>query len=176
MLAADSQRPQLLEDQGDGVADSRFTYAVGQLALWSRNPQFVQGEHTLSEAPFRRLALANPDLAPYGAAAQDTLRKLSLLPLLQKRLVYGENVGQAHALVATGNAELGFVALSYLTGPNANRGGSYWRVPAAYHRMIRQDAVLLRHGSANVAARAFVAFLQTPGARATVQRFGYGTL
>lgn len=175
-LAADTQRPQLLADQPEGVADSRFTYALGQLALWSRNPQLVQGEQTLRQAQFRRLALANPELAPYGAAALDTLNKLALLPQLQKRLVYGENVGQAYAMVATGNAELGFVALSYLAGPNADRGGSFWQVPAEYHRVIRQDAVLLRHGADNPAATAFVAFLRTPGARATVQRFGYGTL
>lgn len=176
LLAADRARPAKLEAEGHAVAGSRFTYAVGRLVLWSPDPARVApgGIVALEEGAFRALAIANPDLAPYGQAARETLAALGLEDALRNRIVMGENVGQAFALVATGNAELGFVALSSLRHARTNRAGSRWDVPADLHAPIRQDAVLLVRARENPTARAFLKFLRSDAARATIARLGYG--
>jgi len=176
-LAADQRRPQLLEEQGQAVAGSRFTYAVGRLALWSPDPERIGpgGGAVLRKGAFQKLAIANPDLAPYGAAARETLRSLGLFDQLQGRIVMGQNIGQAYALVATGAAELGFVALSSVLSPRNTRPGSRWDVPQELYAPIRQDAALLKRGAANPAARAFLDYLQTAEARRLIRRFGYLT-
>ena len=131
------------------------------------------GVDTLRGGDFRRLAIANPELAPYGAAAREVLHATGLYAGLSSRIVMGENIGQAHALVATGNAELGLVALSQLARPGAAPSGSRWEVPANLHAPIEQDLVLLRHGAGNAAARAFLDFLETDKARGIVVAHGY---
>jgi len=174
LLAADRHRPELLEREGHAVAGSRFTYAIGRLALWSPNPTGIgkSGRETLELGAFRKLAIANPDLAPYGVAARQTLEKLGLFERLSDRLVMGENIGQAYAMVATGNADLGFVALSYVLSPRSVPG-SHWEVPPCLYPRIDQDAVLLSHGADNQAARAFLDFLKRPDVRAVIRGFGY---
>jgi len=176
LLAADQHRPKLLEAESQAVAGSRFTYAIGRLTLWSPDAErvSVDGSATLRVGSFRKLAMANPDLAPYGASARETLTALGLFDALQPRMVMGENVGQAHALVATGNADLGFVALSYVLSPRNKQRGSRWDVPQGLYAPIRQDVVLLKRGAGNAAARAFVDFLKTDEARAVIENFGYG--
>lgn len=175
LLAADQTRPSRLEAEGYAVPGSRFTYAIGRLALWSADPCRVaeNGEVTLREGAFRHLAIANPKLAPYGMAAEQTLRALGVYESLSARLVLGANIGQAHALVATGNAELGLVSLSSLASPHSRIAGSRWTVPRHLHDPIRQDAVLLKRGAGNRAAETFFAFLQSPAARRTILEYGY---
>jgi molybdate transport system substrate-binding protein len=173
-LAADAKTPERLEQEGLAVAGTRFTYATGQLALWSAAPGRVdaQGE-VLRAASFERLAIANPKLAPYGAAAMQTLDKLGLLPALQGKLVQGENIAQTFQFVASGNAALGFVALSQVRAREPGARGSAWLVPAELHEPIRQDAVLLAAGRENAAATALLLFLRGESARAVIREFGY---
>lgn len=175
LLAADRERPRLLVEAGLAVAGSRFTYAVGRLALWSAAPDAIgpDGGRTLAAGRFRHLALANPKLAPYGAAARQALERLGLWQELRERVVQAENVGQTFAMVATGNAELGFVALSAVLSPRNTLPGSRWEVPAALYQPIRQDAVLLARAARNPAARAFLDYLKAEPARALIRRFGY---
>jgi len=177
LLAADRERPRRLADEGLGVPETRVTYAIGRLTLWSPDPETIaeDGQQTLMAGKFNHLALANPKLAPYGAAARETLENLGLWPALRDRIVQGENIGQTFAMVATGNAELGFVALSYVTSPRNEAAGSRWEVPAALYTPIRQDAILLARAADNAAARDFVAFLQEPETRGIIERFGYDT-
>lgn len=176
LLAADQERPERLESEGLAVRGSRFSYALGHLTLWSVDPQAIaaHGVATLRAGGFRRLAMANPVVAPYGAAAQQVLERLDLRSSLSGKIVLGENVGQAYAMVASGNAELGFVARSSLLGVGAERGGSRWDVPSGLHAPIRQDAVLLVRAEDNSAARDLLAYLRRPEARAIITDFGYG--
>ncbi len=175
LMAADRTRPERLEAVGLAVPGSRRTYAVGRLVLWSAEPDRVPGNgvDALRAGDFRRLAIANPELAPYGFAAREALRALRLYDALRDRIVMGENIGQAHAMVATGSAELGLVALSQLTAGGPASAGSRWAVPETLHAPIRQDLVLLRRGAGNAAARAFLAFLDTPDARRILVAAGY---
>ncbi|MEQ1807506.1 MAG: molybdate ABC transporter substrate-binding protein [Burkholderiaceae bacterium] len=182
LLAADAQTPQRLIDEGDAVAASRFTYALGQLVLWSATPGRVgtDGAATLRALQFRHLVVANPQLAPYGAAARDALRALGVWDSVQAKLAYAQNIGHAYSMVASGNAELGLLALSQVrAGADGVRGGaggvdgSSWPVPAALHAPIRQDAVLLTHGQANDGARAFLEALKSPQTRRLIESFGY---
>jgi molybdate transport system substrate-binding protein len=171
-FAADAERPALLERQGVGVAGSRFLYAVGRLVLWSPRADFVDGEgRVLESGAFRFLAIANPELAPYGAAARELLMARNLWSSLQAKLVRGQDIGQAYSFVYTGNAELGFVAYSQLKKPAAEISGSYWLVPEALHRPIAQEAVLLRDVAA---AREFLELVKSPSARAIIRSYGYG--
>jgi molybdate transport system substrate-binding protein len=170
LLSADAARPKKLVDEGLGVADSRFTYAVGKLVLWSKIADLAKGEQTLKDASFAKLAIANPTAAPYGAAAIETLKALNLYDALQSKVVEGENISQAFQFVDTGNAELGFVALSQLVKVTS---GSRWLVPQNLYAPILQDAVLLKKGAANEAATAFLAFLKGPEARAIIEKYGY---
>lgn len=172
-LAADSRRPRRLEAQGDAVAGSRFTYAVGRIVLWSPREGYVTGPASLHRRDFRHLAIANPRTAPYGLAARQTLIALGRWQALQDRIVRGENIAQAYQYVASGNAELGLVALSQVSGAERPAGGSRWRVPERHHAPIRQQAVLLAAGRDNPAARAFLDFLQGPRAATIMARFGY---
>ena len=171
-LSADQSTPKKLVDDGFAVADSLFTYAVGKLVLFSRNAGLMLGEQTLREAKFSKIAIANPATAPYGAAAVETMKALGVYDALAGKIVQGDNIAQTFQFVDTGNAELGFVALSQVI---AIQGGSRWVVPANLYGAIRQDAVLLRSGSDNQAARAFLAFLKGPEALAVIERYGYGT-
>lgn len=175
LLAADQERPRLLEKSGDAVAGTRVVYAIGRLTLWSADADrdLTLGRETLEKGKFRSLAIANPKLAPYGAAAKETLQSLNLWDSLESKIVMGENIGQAHAMVATGNAELGMVALSYVLSLRNKQPGTRWDIPAHLHAPIRQDAILLTHGAGNVAATAFLKFLQTEGVQATVKSLGY---
>lgn len=169
-LSADVERPRKLEAEGHAVPGTRRTYALGRLTLYSARPGFVTGEATLRQGDFRHLAIANPELAPYGAAARDVLVRLGLLGSLEPRLVRGEDVGQTFAFVASGAAELGFVALSQAIRAG---GGSRWDVPAALHAPLEQQAVLLGPGRDDAAARAFLDFLASERARALIERAGY---
>ena len=170
MLSADQERPEKAVKDGLGIADSRFTYAVGKLVLWSKSADLVKGEDTLKSGSFTKLALANPKGAPYGAAAIETLKALKIYDALEPKIVEGNNISQTFQFVETGNAELGFVALSQLKG---DVGGSRWLVPQADYTPIRQDAVLLKKGASNPAATAFMTFLKGPEARAIIEKFGY---
>lgn len=170
-LSADAARPARVVEEGFGVADTAFTYAIGRLVLWSRDPGRVTGPEILEAADFARLAIADPAAAPYGAAAVETMRHLGVLEALEPKLVTGTNISQTFQFVATGNAEVGFVALSQLAG---DATGSRWLVPPELHAPIRQDAVLLTTGADNAAARAFLDFLKGPEAAAVIERFGYG--
>lgn len=174
LLAADDETPAKLEKEGLAVAGSRFTYAIGQLALWSAKPGYVDDQGAvLKQGAFAHLAIANPKLAPYGAAAVETLNKLGLLAALQPKFVQGENIAQTYQFVSTGNAELGFVAVSQVVENGKLKSGSAWIVPASLHSPIRQDAVVLTPGKDNPAATALVKFLKTDQARAVIQSYGY---
>ena len=174
LLSADDTTPKKLEDEGFGVPGSRFTYATGRLALWSRQPGLVdaQGE-VLRSGKFRRLAIANPKLAPYGAAALETLIRLGVLEQVRSKLVQGDNIAQAHQFVDTENAELGFVALSQVLTQGQLTIGSAWTVPASLHAPLRQDAVLLTRGQDQPAARALLRYLKGEKALAIMRSFGY---
>ena len=169
-LSADDERPKKLVAQGLGVTGSEFTYAIGKLVLWSKQPGLVQGEATLKDAKFAKLSICNPVAAPYGAAAVEAMKSLKLYDALRPKFVEGANISQAYQFVETGNAELGFVALSQL-GPNDT--GSRWVVPQELYTPIRQDAVLLKSGAETEAAHAFIDFLKGPEARAIIKRYGY---
>lgn len=168
-FSADEERPKALEAKGLAVSGQRFTYAVGKLVLWSRADGVVKGEETLRAAAFDKVAIANPAAAPYGAAAVETMKALGLYDALKPKIVEGSSIGQAFQFVGTGNAELGFVALSQTIG----KGGSGWNVPQKLYTPIRQDAVLLKTGEANAAARAFLDFVKGPEARSIIEKYGY---
>jgi len=170
-LSADEAAPRRLEDDGLAVSGSRFTYALGRLVLWSSRNGLVdpRGE-VLKSNRFRKLALANPKLAPYGNAAREVMEKLGVWAALQGRVVQGENIAQTFQFIATGNADLGFVALSQV---DAARTGSRWIVPSALHAPIRQDALLLGRARSNPAARAFLEYLRSPEAKHRIRDFGY---
>ncbi len=172
-LAADQERPRLAAEAGLALADSRFTYALGTLVLFSAEENLFD-DGSILERPddFNRIAIANPASAPYGAAAVETLEALNLYDKLKDRIVQGENITQAFQFVATGNADIGFVALSQVVG---EKGGSRWRVPQDLYSPIAQDAVLLKSGADNPAAVSFMAFLKSAAAHKIVQNHGYRT-
>ncbi|MEO5335935.1 MAG: molybdate ABC transporter substrate-binding protein [Magnetospirillum sp. WYHS-4] len=170
-LAADAEHPARAEAEGLAIAGTRFTYAVGKLVLWSAKPGLVDGRgEVLRGGGFNKLSIANPKTAPYGAAALDVLGNLGLMPGIEAKLVYGDSIAQAHQFVATGAADLGFVALAQVV---LDGSGSRWPVPDHLYRPIVQQAVMLRPGAANPAAKALLAFLKTPEALAIVSKFGY---
>jgi molybdate transport system substrate-binding protein len=175
LIAADDETPKKLIAEGHAVAGSNFTYAIGVLVLWSAQPGFVDDQGAvLAGGKFGKLAIANPKLAPYGAAAMQVLQARGLTAALTPKLVTAESIAQAYQFVATGNAELGFVALSQVAVAGKPASGSYWRVPANLHGEIRQDAVLLKAGAKNPAAAALLAYLKSPAAKAVMQSYGYG--
>jgi molybdate transport system substrate-binding protein len=174
LLAADDDTPARLETEGQVVAGSRFTYAVGRLVLWSAREGVVDaGGNVLKTGSYQHLAIANPKTAPYGAAAVATLRKLGLYDTVQPRIVQGENIAQAWQFASTGNAELGFVAQAQVWRDGKFTAGSGWIVPASMHTPIRQDAALLAKGAGNPAARALLHYLRTDKAKALIRSFGY---
>ncbi len=174
-LAADSKRPQLLERNGQAMSGSRFTYALGRLALWSVKPDVLSedGVSSLRKMNFKRLAMANPKTAPYGLAASQTLKKLKLWEKLGARAVRGENIGQTFQFVLSGNVGLGFVALSQVLDPKNKSKGRYWKVPSDFHDPLKQDAVLLARGDGNPVAKSFLEFLKSETAGKVILSYGY---
>lgn len=174
-LSADQTKPEALIKAGLVTPANRFTYAVGALALWSSKSDVVdENGEVLRLGHFNKLALANPLLAPYGAAALDVLRHLSLENATRNSWVMGENIAQTYQFVSTGNADIGFVAVSQIVENGLLKSGSTWIVPPKFYRPIKQDAVLLNSGVHNVAAKEFIAFLQSEKARTIIRTFGYG--
>ena len=172
-LAADVRRPRLLQTQGLTAAGSRFTYAIGRLVLWSADPKRVAHmPDALRHPGFHRLAIANPDTAPYGAAARTVLNRLNLWTTLAPRLVRGENVGQTFQFVATGNAQLGFVALSQVLAAK-DVSHKHWTVPARLYEPIEQQAVELTGGDNPEGGAAFLRYLRSPEARHIIRTAGY---
>lgn len=173
-LAADDSTPAKLEQEKTIVPGSRFTYAIGTLALWSAKPGYVDDKgEILKQNTFQHLAIANPKTAPYGLAATQVLDKLKLTEATQAKWVEGQNITQAYQFVSTGNAELGFVALSQIYKDGKVQSGSAWIVPAQLHEPIRQDAVILDKGKDNPAAKALVEYLKGPKAAAVIKSYGY---
>lgn len=172
LLAADESTPSQLEKEGLTVAGSRQTYAIGRLVLWSPQASLVDARgEVLRSKSFKRLALANLKLAPYGAAALQVLQGLGLSDKLP--VVEAAHIGQVFQFVTSGNAELGFVAMSQVFENGKLRSGSAWVVPARLHAPLRQDAVLLKHGQHQPAAQAFLNHLRGEKAKAVIQAFGY---
>lgn len=173
-FSADQARPEKLEKENGTVAGSRFTYATGKLVLWSSKAGLVDDKaDVLKTGDFAHLSIASPKLAPYGAAAIETMKALGVFDKLEPRLVQGESISQAYNFVMTGNAELGFVALSQVYANGKLKSGSAWIVPAKLHKPIHQDAVILTHGKDNKAAAALVAYLKTEPAKVVIRSFGY---
>jgi molybdate transport system substrate-binding protein len=174
LLAADDETPARLVKEGDGVAGSRFTYAIGKLVLWSPKPGYVDDKgEVLKTGSFAHLAIANPKLAPYGLAATETMQALGLSSALQSRLVTAESISQALQFVVSGNAELGFIAYSQIHKDGRLIDGSYWIVPSKYHSPIRQDLVVLEKGQGSAAVAALAGYLKSDAAKAVIKSYGY---
>jgi molybdate transport system substrate-binding protein len=172
LIAADDETPKKLI--ASAVAGSQFTYAIGQLALWSAQPGLVDDQGAvLASGKFTRVAIANPKIAPYGQAALEVLKARGLSEAVTPKLVTGESIAQAYQFVFSGNAELGFVALSQVAVPGKAVIGSYWRVPANLYGEIRQDAVLLKTGQNKAGAISLLGYLKSAAARTVIQSFGY---
>ncbi|MGR9044641.1 MAG: molybdate ABC transporter substrate-binding protein [Gammaproteobacteria bacterium] len=173
-LSADAEKPALLEQEGFAVSGSSFTYAVGSLVLWSPKPGFVDDKgEILKTGTFDHLAIASPKLAPYGAAAQEVMEQQGVWPDLQGKLVLGENIAQTFQFVATGNAELGFIALSQVMMNGKVMTGSYWIIPPEMHAPIRQNAVILTAAKDNEAAKALMEYLKSAKSADIIKSFGY---
>lgn len=174
LLAADDQTPARIEKEGLGVAGTRFTYATGRLVLWSRNPGLVDGRgDILKSGKFDRIAIANPKLAPYGAAAIEVLEHMSLTAAITPKIVEGANIAQTFQFVSSGNATLGFIALSQVFEGGRIKEGSGWVVPSSMHKPIQQDAIVLNSGKENPAAQALMHYLRSDQAKAVIRSFGY---
>ena len=176
LLAADAKRPALLEQEGVGIAGTRFTYAEGSLVLWSLDPEKIKGVESLSKIARGKLAIANPKTAPYGKAAKETLHQLGLWKRLHPILVRGENIAQTLQFIATGNAAMGFISKSQMQDPRFKFKGSYWAVPSHLHEPVFQQAILLQHGASNSSAKQFLNYLQGATAKKIIQTYGYGFL
>lgn len=173
-LAADGETPTKLENEGLGLVATRFTYAVGKLVLWSPQSNLIDDQGKLLKSKrYQHLAIANPKLAPYGSAAIETLSKLGVLQDVETKFVQGENIAQTYQFVASGNATLGFVALSQVMVDGKIAKGSAWVVPAHLHTPLRQDAILLQKGKDNAAVSAFFAYLRSDNAKQTMRAYGY---
>jgi molybdate transport system substrate-binding protein len=166
----------VLEKEGNAIKGSRFPYAIGRLTLWSPEANFIHtdGKTSLTQQSFAHLAIANPKTAPYGRAAEQTLRSLGLWERIKPRLVYGENIAQTLQFVSSHNAELGFVAHSQVLSSNIQQSGSRWDVPPILHDPVIQEAVLLNQGATNAAARGFLEYMKSPPAQAIIRQHGYG--
>ena len=174
LLSADAETTARLEREKLGVPGTRFVYATGRLALWSSQAGLIDGTpQVLRTGLFERIAMANPKVAPYGLAAQQTMTRLGVLGTLKDRLVQGESIGQTYQFVASGNAALGFVALAQIMQNGTITQGSAWLVPADHHAPIHQEAILLQPGKTREAALALLAFLKTGQARAIIRAYGY---
>lgn len=172
-LAADDTTPAKVAKEGLGDGTSEFTYAVGKLVLWSKKPGFVDAKGDVLKGKFDKLAIANPKLAPYGLAAQETMEKMGLWAGLQDRIVMGESISQTLQFADTGNADMAFIALSQTIKDGKPVEGSQWVVPAALYTPIRQDAILLAAPQDKAAAEAFLKYLKSPKAIAVIRSFGY---
>ncbi|QXI03049.1 molybdate ABC transporter substrate-binding protein [Pseudomonas monsensis] len=173
-LSADDTTAEKLEKEGDSVKGSRFTYAIGTLALWSAKEGYVDAKgDVLKKNGYQHLSIANPKAAPYGLAATQVLEKLKLTEATKAKIVEGQNITQAYQFVSTGNAELGFVALSQIYKDGKVSSGSAWIVPASLHDPIKQDAVILNKGKDSAAAKALVEYLKGPKAAAVIKSYGY---
>ncbi len=174
LVSADDETPMRLEKDGLALPESRFTYAIGKLVLWSTKPGLVDDQGAvLKRADFRHLAVANPKVAVYGAAAVEAMNKLGVFAAIENKIVLGENITQAYQFVATGNAELGFVALSQIYKDGQFAAGSHWLVPPQLYPPLKQDAVLLSRGKGNPAAEALLAYLKSQPARKIIRAYGY---
>jgi molybdate transport system substrate-binding protein len=174
LLAANTATPAALEKDGLAKPGSQFTYATGKLVLWSADATKVDAKgEVLTSGNFRKLAYAAPKVAPYGEAAVQVMDKLGLTPILTPKLVQGESIGQTYGFVHTGNAELGFVAMSQVLEGGKLKGGSMWVVPQSLYSPIRQDAVLLHRGANNPAAVALIKLLQSPNIKDLIRSYGY---
>jgi molybdate transport system substrate-binding protein len=171
-LSADQERPEKAVSEGFAVPGTQFTYAVGKLVLWSRDANLVKGESTLKDGTFTKIAIANPTAAPYGTAAIETMKALKVYDALQPKIVQGNSIAQTFQFIDTGNAELGFVALSQVI---ERKEGSRWLVSNNLYSPIKQDAVLLKKGADVEAAKAFLQFLKGPEAAEIKTKFGYAT-
>ena len=174
LLAADDETPLKIEKEGFGVSGTRFTYAIGKLVLWSKQIGFVDANgDVLKQNKFKKIAIADPKLAPYGQAAIETLNNLGLTNQLSSKFVQGENIGQTYQFVSTENAQLGFVALSQVFADGKIKEGSAWFVPSKLHTPIKQDAILLNNAKYNVGAIALMNYLRSEKARTIIRSFGY---
>lgn len=174
LLAADAETPAKLEEEGAAVRGSRFTYAIGKLVLWSAKPGFVDNKgKVLKTGKFEHLSVANPKLAPYGAAGVQVMKDMGVFDAIEPKLVQADNIAQAFQFISTGNAELGFVALSQVIKDGKVADGSAWIVPQKLYKPILQDAVILNNGRDNQAVIALMDFLKGEKARAVIKRFGY---
>ena len=176
LLAADEKAPQRLADSGLAVPNSQFTYALGKLVLWSAKPDFVDDQgKILTTGGFKHLAVADPKLAPYGAAAVEVLKKMGLFEKLQPLFVQGENIAQTFQFVSTANAQLGFIALAQVIDTKSGKigSGSGWIIPGDYYAPIRQGAVLMKKGAENPAAPALLDYLKSAPALAIIEKYGY---
>ena len=173
-LAADDERPAMLEKEGLTAPNTRFTYATGKLVLWSVDPAKVDDKGEILKSPqVRKVAFANPKTAPYGAAAVEVMDKLGLADALKPKLVQGESIGQTFNFVKTGNADIGFVAMSQVLSGGKLKEGSMWVIPQAHYGTIRQDAVVLKRGQNNEAAIALMKLLQSPNIKDLIRSYGY---
>jgi molybdate transport system substrate-binding protein len=176
LLSADTLTPAKLLKEGFAVPSTQITYAIGKLVLWSSSPELVTGnDKVLDGNKFKKIAIANPELAPYGVAAIETLKHIGQFQHLKSKIVWGENIAQAHQFVLSGNAELGFVSASQVMRDGKLTQGSAWIVPDTLHSPILQDAVLLNKGRDSIAARSFLIFLESDKVRDIIEHFGYGT-
>jgi molybdate transport system substrate-binding protein len=177
LLAADAKTPAKLEAEGEAVAGTRFTYAVGKLSLWSADPGRIgrDPKAALTAPETLHVAIAHPDLAPYGVAAQETLTAMGLWQTIQPRIVMGENIGQTFSMVDSGAAQMGFVATSAIEAPGQESKGSRYDVPQELFKPIKQDAVLLKAGEGNAAATDFLDYLKGDKAKGIIASFSYGT-
>ena len=174
LLAADDETPTRLEKEGLAMAGTRFTYAVGRLALWSKQPNFVDDKgEILRSNRFEKLAIADPKLAPYGAAAMEVVQGMGVQAHLASKLVQGDSIGQTYQFVSTENAQLGFVALSQISIDGRTTQGSTWVVPQSLHTPLKQDAVLLKAGKDNAAALALLKYLQSDAVKTIIRGYGY---
>lgn len=174
LLSADDETPEKLIKEGKAVSGTQFTYAIGRLALWSPKPDLVDdGGQVLKTDKFRFIAIANARVAPYGRAAVQTMQKLGVLSSIEPRVVQGESITQTFQFVSTGNAQLGFVALSQILEHGKIKSGSAWIVPEMMHETLKQDVVLLSPGKDSVAATAFLNFLKTDKAKKIIAAHGY---
>lgn len=174
LLAADDDTPAKIEKEGLGVVGSRFTYATGKLVLWSKKVGLVDGKgEVLKSATFDKIAIANPKLAPYGAAAMQVLNRMGLTDSLAPKVVEGANIGQTYQFVSSENATLGFVALSQVVENGLIKEGSGWIVPTSMYSPIKQDAVVLNVGKNNEAATALMTYLRSDKAKSVIRSYGY---
>lgn len=173
-LSADQETPKKLIQEGRGIVGTQFTYSIGKLVLWSTQKKWASStDEILKKGDYKHLAIANPKLAPYGAAAKEILVKMGIWATVQPRLVIGENIAQTHQFIASGNADLGFVAYSQIKKDGKNPERQYWVVPQAMYSQIKQDAVMLLSGKQSVAAKKFFEFMKSKKAKAIIAEFGY---